>query len=110
MKERTTFVIAHRLATMVHADRTIVLTQGRVVESGTHPEPVHAHGYYASLVERHTRGLIHNNGERTSPGRKGMLPTCAWFEGAAEITGTSWNSWPGAVRAAVRRLGPAATA
>ncbi len=63
MKDRTTFVIAHRLATVVRADRIIVLKQGRIAESGTHGELMRLRGYYASLVERQTRGLIRNEGE-----------------------------------------------
>src|SRR5205085_10254279 len=63
MKGRTTFVIAHRLATVVHADRIIVLKDGRIHESGSHENLMRARGYYASLVERQTRGLIRNEGE-----------------------------------------------
>jgi ATP-binding cassette, subfamily B, bacterial len=63
VKGRTTFVIAHRLATVVHADRIIVLKQGRIAETGTHRELMRSGGYYASLVERQTRGLIKNDGE-----------------------------------------------
>jgi ATP-binding cassette subfamily B protein len=63
MKGRTTFVIAHRLATVVRADRIIVLKGGRVSESGTHHELMRARGYYSTLVERQTRGLIRNDGE-----------------------------------------------
>jgi ATP-binding cassette subfamily B protein len=63
MRNRTTFVIAHRLATVVRADRIIVLKNGRIHESGTHQELMRARGYYASLVERQTRGLIRNEGE-----------------------------------------------
>ncbi len=63
MSGRTTFVIAHRLATVVRADRIIVLKQGRIAESGTHAQLMRARGYYASLVERQTRGLIRNDGE-----------------------------------------------
>ncbi|HWQ90786.1 MAG TPA: ABC transporter ATP-binding protein, partial [Clostridia bacterium] len=63
MQGRTTFVIAHRLATVVHADRIIVLKQGRVSESGTHETLMRSRGYYSTLVERQTRGLIRNEGE-----------------------------------------------
>jgi ATP-binding cassette, subfamily B, bacterial len=63
MKGRTTFVIAHRLATVVHADTIIVLKNGRITESGTHDELMQHRGYYASLVQRQTRGLIRNDGE-----------------------------------------------
>jgi ATP-binding cassette subfamily B protein len=63
MKDRTTFVIAHRLATVVRADRIIVLKNGQIVESGSHQQLLRARGYYASLVERQTRGLILNEGE-----------------------------------------------
>jgi len=63
MKDRTTFVIAHRLATVVRADRIIVLKKGQIVESGSHRQLLRARGYYASLVERQTRELIRNEGE-----------------------------------------------
>jgi ATP-binding cassette subfamily B protein len=63
MRGRTTFVIAHRLATVVHADCIIVLRNGRIAESGTHDELMRLRGYYASLVARQTRGLIRNEGE-----------------------------------------------
>ena len=61
MSGRTTFVIAHRLATVVHADRIIVLKNGRITESGPHNELMQQRGYYASLVQRQTRGLIRND-------------------------------------------------
>ena len=63
MKERTTFVIAHRLATVVNANRIVVLKGGRIVEQGSHYELMKLKGYYTSLVERQTRGLIRNEGE-----------------------------------------------
>jgi len=63
MKNRTTFVIAHRLSTVVNATRIIVLKGGRIVEEGRHYELMKIKGYYASLVERQTRGLIRNEGE-----------------------------------------------
>jgi ATP-binding cassette, subfamily B, bacterial len=63
MKNRTTFVIAHRLSTVVNAHRIIVLKHGLIAESGTHPELMRLGGYYATLVERQTSGLIRNEGE-----------------------------------------------
>ena len=54
MKGRTTLVIAHRLSTIEHADRILVLDQGRIVESGTHAELLVASGYYANLIRAQT--------------------------------------------------------
>ncbi len=49
MQNRTTLVIAHRMSTIEHADRILVLDQGKVVEAGTHAELMQRGRYYANL-------------------------------------------------------------
>ena len=53
---RTTFVIAHRLSTVVNADLIVVLDEGRIVESGRHDELLLRDGPYRAMVERQQRG------------------------------------------------------
>ena len=65
MQDRTTFIIAHRLSTVVNADRIIVLREGRIVESGPHLELLRQDGYYASMVLRQHHGLIPNDATET---------------------------------------------
>lgn len=55
---RTTFIIAHRLSTVVRADRILVLAEGRIVEEGTHRELLARRGRYQGLVERQTKELV----------------------------------------------------
>lgn len=57
MQNRTTFVIAHRLSTVQHADRIIVMDGGEIVEEGTHTELIQADGLYSHLYELQFRDL-----------------------------------------------------
>jgi subfamily B ATP-binding cassette protein MsbA len=52
MEKRTTLVIAHRLSTIEHADKIIVLHNGRILEQGTHKELLEKNGAYADLYHR----------------------------------------------------------
>ena len=54
---RTTFVVAHRLSTVVKADRIVVLRDGRIADLGTHKELCQRNGYYAHLVRSQLAGL-----------------------------------------------------
>jgi subfamily B ATP-binding cassette protein MsbA len=52
MEGRTTIVIAHRLSTVLDADRIYVMDRGRIVESGTHVELLAKNGLYTRLYQR----------------------------------------------------------
>ena len=55
MHGRTTFAIAHRLSTLRHADRLVVLDKGRIAELGSHADLMAAGGIYHGLVESQRR-------------------------------------------------------
>src|SRR5581483_5276845 len=69
---RTTFAIAHRLSTVQHAHKILVLYEGRLVEEGRHDDLVQKGGLYASLVKDLAMGASSNgngngNGNGHSP-------------------------------------------
>ncbi len=57
MRTRTTLVVAHRLATVLSADRIVVIDKGRIVEEGTHDALVARGGLYSRLAELQFGGL-----------------------------------------------------
>lgn len=66
MAGRTTLVVAHRLATVLKADRILVVDEGRIIEEGTHASLVQKNGVYARLAklqfEAGTRAFSKDNG------------------------------------------------
>lgn len=61
---RTTIVIAHKLATIRDADNIVVIAKGKIIEQGTHNKLLELNGAYANLVD--LQDLGHNNAEETS--------------------------------------------
>lgn len=62
MAHRTSFVIAHRLSTVRHADQILVLERGRIVERGTHEELLEHGGIYARLCRSSFLGVDEEEG------------------------------------------------
>ena len=70
MKGRTTFVIAHRLATVRNANRILVFESGRIIESGTFDELVRLGGHFAELARtQFLAGESGGAGDRSNRGR-----------------------------------------
>ncbi len=60
MRNRTTFIIAHRLSTIRKAHRIMVLSQGRIVEQGTHDELLRHSGEYQKLYAQYFQGSLYD--------------------------------------------------
>jgi len=55
MAGRTTFIIAHRIGSVMSADQILVLDKGRIVQCGTHPELLAQPGFYRRIYELQAR-------------------------------------------------------
>ncbi|MBI3771619.1 MAG: type I secretion system permease/ATPase [Gammaproteobacteria bacterium] len=62
-KDRTVFIIAHRLSAVRQADRIIVVDKGEIVEEGNHTQLINLHGHYAKLYQ-YQLGDVFKTGER----------------------------------------------
>ena len=75
MHGRTTLIIAHRLSSVVNADRILVLEDGELVEAGSHGEMVAAGGVYAHLMAQQQEGPEYNTLVATLSGENGQGPS-----------------------------------
>ena len=110
MKGRTTLVIAHRLSSVVAADRILVLEDGRVVESGAHADLVARGGTYAELMAMQQMGGEHDQldysltplTDSREPARrqqKAEAPTYPELQGPTRLgMATVWRRLLGLVR------------
>ena len=73
MRDRTTFIIAHRLSTVMNADEILVLDGGRIIERGTHAELATAGGLYAKLCEVQFKRAQEKIEEHIEAAKRGLL-------------------------------------
>ena len=57
MKDRTSFIIAHRLSTLRNADKIIVIDDGHIIEQGSHEELLEQKGYYYNTLNTQKGGV-----------------------------------------------------
>ena len=89
MQGRTTLICAHRLSSVIDADRLLVLDDGRLVESGSHQQLMAAHGTYFSLMSGQiepVRQSVGDNPEKSSTNETPQEDDDAWRTAYLEPT------------------------
>jgi ABC-type multidrug transport system fused ATPase/permease subunit len=116
MTGRTTFIVAHRLSTIRHADQILVLDHGQIVERGTHDSLIAGEGLYSELYNTQTRGATPPPARAALPDG-GIEPTdaVATAPGAGAVVGKSElasevDTLPAATRAVDTSVGSPAAA
>lgn len=103
-KDRTTLVIAHKLATVKSADNIAVMSQGKIVEQGTHEELIDLDGHYASLVRAQDLGAEEAEEGAKGVGEKAVVET-AGERLALQRTATAATSMAGDIESQNKRIG-----
>ena len=107
MQGRTTLIFAHRLSSVIGADRILALDDGRVAESGTHAELMARGGAYHQLMAAQARTVpaarpIEPSAERPDPGRRTRPPAAgggrAHGEPHGRDRGAEGLGWPRLIR------------
>ncbi|MDC0476620.1 metal ABC transporter permease, partial [Alphaproteobacteria bacterium] len=75
-ENQTTLMIAHRLSTIIHADEIIVLSDGEVVERGTHQHLMRQQGLYNAMWQRQSSGFADTT-TSAAPATGSLLPDSA---------------------------------
>ncbi|OBS28809.1 hypothetical protein FPOA_02745 [Fusarium poae] len=83
---RTTFIVAHRLSTIMNADRIIVVENGEILEQGNHDELIVAGGRYADLWSKQVFVRSKDEDKNTSSGQAGFVNDLSSEQTKAELS------------------------